>query len=242
MLLRAAISILAFCAGFLGMSISADEPGDPINGQKLFGACVACHSMERGRHMTGPSLASIWGRQAGTIEGFARYSDPLKQSEIVWDDVALDAWIANPNKFIPGNRMTFRGLPDERQRRDLIAYLRLASDQGQPSNGQQSQGIPQGEIGGMMERTQLLDLNALQTDNQVASISFCGDTYTVTTKTGEIHQIWEFNLRFKTDGSDMGPPAGSPVVIPASMMGDRAFVIFAKPTEISAFIIDGCPQ
>jgi cytochrome c len=52
--------------------------------------------------------------------------------------------------------------------------------------------------------------------------------------------FWEFNLRFKTDSSDKGPEPGHPVLIPASMMGDRAFVIFAAPEEISGFIESKC--
>ena len=70
----------------------------------------------------------------------------------------------------------------------------------------------------------------------------CGDTYTVTVETEEAYEFWEFNLRFKTDGSENGPVAGHPVIIPASMRGDRAFVIFAAPTEISPFIKSECSQ
>jgi len=58
----------------------------------------------------------------------------------------------------------------------------------------------------------------------------------------QAYEFWEFNLRFKTDGSENGPVAGHPVIIPASMRGDRAFVIFAAPTEISPFIKSECPQ
>ena len=77
-------------------------------------------------------------------------------------------------------------------------------------------------------------------DNRVASIRYCGDTYTVGVESGEAHQFWEFNLRFKTDSSDKGPEPGHPVLIPASMIGDRAFVIFAAPEEISGLIESKC--
>jgi cytochrome c len=58
----------------------------------------------------------------------------------------------------------------------------------------------------------------------------------VTTAAGETLPFWEFNLRFKTDSSDKGPRSGQPALLQASMMGDRAFVIFAAPEEISRFI------
>ena len=95
---------------------------------------------------------------------------------------------------------------------------------------------------GTMSQGQILNLKALEASNRVTSISHCGDTYTVTPETGQAYEFWEFNLRFKTDGSEDGPVAGHPVIIPASMRGDRAFVIFAAPTEISAFIKSECPQ
>jgi cytochrome c len=93
----------------------------------------------------------------------------------------------------------------------------------------------------MMAAPELLDLRReVGPNNRITSIRYCGDTYTVAVETGEAHQFWEFNLRFKTDSSDQGPPPGQPVLLPASMMGDRAFVIFAAPDEISAFIEKRC--
>lgn len=242
MLFRAAIGILAFCAGFSSIGSLASEAGDPVKGREVYRACVACHSLEPGEHKTGPSLAGIWGREAGTVPGFARYSDPLKHSGIVWDETTLDAWIADPRTYIPGNRMTFRGLLDDRQRRDLIAFLRQASHEGQSSTTRPSESTSEEGMGGMMQQSEMLDLKSLRTGNHVASIGYCGDTYTVTTETGQVHEIWEFNLRFKTDGSDRGPEPEQPVIIPASMMGDRVFVVFAAPEEISSFIKSDCPQ
>ena len=188
--------------------------------------------------MTGPSLAGIWGRKAGTVEGFTRYSKAIKEAGIIWDEHSLDAWLANPRTFIPNNRMTFRGLPDETQRRDLIAYLRSVSEKEGPSSDQQAESMSEGT----MSQGQILNLKALEANNRITSISHCGDTYTVTVETEEAYEFWEFNLRFKTDGTGNGPVAGHPVIIPASMRGDRAFVIFAAPTEISPFIKSECPQ
>jgi len=235
---RATIGVLAFYVGLWGTSGFASETGDPAKGREVYRACAACHSLAPGRHMTGPSLAEIWGRKAGTVEGFTRYSKAFKQADIIWDESSLDAWLENPKTFIPKNRMTFRGLPDETQRRDLIAYLRSVSEKEGPSSDQQAESMSEGT----MSQGQILNLKALEANNRITSISHCGDTYTVTVETEEAYEFWEFNLRFKTDGTGNGPVAGHPVIIPASMRGDRAFVIFAAPTEISPFIKSECPQ
>ena len=78
--------------------------------------------------------------------------------------------------------------------------------------------------------------------DQVTAISFCDHTYTVKTADGKVSKIWEFNLRFKTDSSELGPRPGEPVIVGAGMQGDRASIVFASPGEISALIRAECPQ
>ena len=75
---------------------------------------------------------------------------------------------------------------------------------------------------------------------QVKAITYCHDTYRVTTDDGKTRAFWERNLRFKTDSSQDGPEKGSPAITPAGMMGDRASVIFAAPEEITRMIEPGC--
>jgi cytochrome c len=75
---------------------------------------------------------------------------------------------------------------------------------------------------------------------QVRSIRYCSDTYTVETADGKSEKVWEFNLRFKTDSSKLGPRPGKPVVLGAGMQGDRASVVFSNPAEISTFIKESC--
>lgn len=99
--------------------------GDLANGQKQFQLCRSCHTItEGGANMTGPNLHGIFGRTAGTVEKF-RYSEPLKASGIVWDGAKLDQWLADPRGFLPGNRMSFMGVKDAKDRVDLIAYLKV---------------------------------------------------------------------------------------------------------------------
>src|SRR5437868_3314268 len=77
------------------------------------------------------------------------------------------------------------------------------------------------------------DLKNAPAEGQMTAISHCGDTYTVKTADSKSNKVWEFNLRFKTDSSALGPQAGRPVIVGAGMQGDRASVVFAAPGEIS---------
>lgn len=98
--------------------------GDSRRGKREFLRCATCHAAEPAEHRNGPSLANVYGRAAGTVEGFGRYSDALKRAGVVWTEEALDAWLRNPKALVPGNTMIMAGIADARVRRDLIAYLR----------------------------------------------------------------------------------------------------------------------
>src|SRR6266446_5366946 len=111
------------------------EPGDAARGQQDFRACAPCHSLEPDRNLTGPSLSGLWGRKAGSLASFSRYSDALGKSGIVWDEKTLDAWVRNPEALVPRNLMLFEGVRDDRARADLIAFLKAASRPGSPLAG-----------------------------------------------------------------------------------------------------------
>jgi cytochrome c len=239
-LLLVAAAAVATLSSVLLPAFGADgAAGDAAHGAQLFRACAACHSLQPDRNMTGPSLAGLWGRKAGSLPSFARYSPALKSSDIVWDERTLDGWLKDPRRDVPGNRMTFPGIKDDRARADLIAFLKEATKPGAappPQTAQQGGGM----MGGMMGGQQAPDLKKLDPDDRVTAITYCRDTYRVTTASGETHEIWERNLRFKTDSSDEGPTKGAPALVGAGMMGDRADVIFAAPEEIGGFIKPGC--
>lgn len=227
---RRVLPAVALCMLFL--SGVASGAGDPKRGAQVFQVCMACHSVKAGEHLTGPSLARIWNYKAGTAEGFLRYSDALKHAGIVWNETTLDKWLANPEQFAPGTSMTFPGVRESKDRRDVIAYLRAVSE------GKASSAEPRRR--GMMMQSGKVNLRKAPPAGQVVSISHCGDTYTMRTADGKTNKVWEFNLRFKTDSSNDGPLPGKPVVVGAGMQGDRASVVFAAPEEISGFIKPAC--
>jgi cytochrome c len=105
---------------------AARAEGDAARGEKRFEECATCHTVERGVNNVGPSLSGLFERKAGEIANF-RYSPALKKSGITWTPQALDTFIADPQKEVPGNRMPFAGMPDAGDRADLIAYLQKAT-------------------------------------------------------------------------------------------------------------------
>ena len=229
---------VTFAALVVGTHMALAQ-GSSARGQRVFSACAACHSLQLGQNMTGPSLAGVWGRKAGSLADFSRYSPALQSSGVVWNDQTLDEWIADPQHLVPGNQMTFAGVKDPRQRSDLIAFLKEAT---QPGASTAQRGGPMGGMGmgGMMGGGQVPDLKHAEPALRVRAISYCKDTYTVTTADGQTHKFWERNLRLKTDSSGEGPEKHAPALIPAGMMGDRADVIFSDPAEISASITGRC--
>ena len=94
-------------------------------------------------------------------------------------------------------------------------------------------------MGQTMSRPKL-DLKDTVLKQQVTAVRYCGDAYFVTLATGKTFTFWEFNLRFKTDSSKDGPPNEQPVSVRGGMTGDRAFVVFSAPEEISTFVKKEC--
>jgi len=84
--------------------------------------CVACHSLEEGKHGVGPSLHDLNNRKAGDVPGF-KFSKVLRTSGVSWNKESLDAYLLNPQKNIPRNRMAFAGLKNNEERQVLVCYL-----------------------------------------------------------------------------------------------------------------------
>ena len=115
---RCAAALLLGCVSAL-----ACAAGDPAEGKEVFESeCSICHAVEAGKTKVGPSLAGIVGRKAGSLEGYV-YSEVLKGSGITWSEQELDNWITNPQKKLPGSKMTYAGEDHADERAAVIAYL-----------------------------------------------------------------------------------------------------------------------
>jgi cytochrome c len=234
--------VIVVLATIVLVSPALAQRSDASRGQQDFRACAPCHSLEPDRNMTGPSLANLWGRKAGGLSSFERYSDALKSSGIIWNDRALDGWLTDPERMVPKNEMPFEGIKDARVRADLLAFLKDATKPGAaPERSAQAQmkGMG-GMMGGMMGGRRDPNLKSLEPGKQVKAITYCHDTYRVITADGKTRPFWERNLRFMTDSSQDGPEKGAPAIMPAGMMGDRAAVIFAAPEEIAKMVESRC--
>ena len=232
--------IIAVIVAIGPLTAALAASGDIAPGQRDFRACAPCHSLEFNRNMTGPSLAGLWGRKAGSLASFERYSDALKSSGIIWDDRSLDAWLTDPQKMVPDNDMPFAGIKDAGVRAHLLAFLREASKPGAQQQMAQQGGMGGGMMGGMMGGGHDPNLKSLEPGKQVKAITYCHDSYRVTTADGKTRAFWERNVRFMTNSSQDGPDKGAPAIMPAGMMGDRAAVIFAAPEEINKMIEAKC--
>ena len=99
---------------------------DAAAGQKVFGKCAACHKVD-GTNATGPHLDGVVGRPVASVEGFG-YSDALKAHGGEWTLEALNQWLSGPKDYIPGNKMSFAGLPKAEDRNNVITYLKSLSN------------------------------------------------------------------------------------------------------------------
>lgn len=124
------LTIWLFGLAFGAAAGAAPAGGDVVRGEQIYTRCFACHALDRDR--TGPRHCGLFGRKAGSVPGFD-YSEAMKKSGIVWNERTLARFLADPAKTVPGTSMGYDGVKDARERTDLIAYLKKAS---QPGSGQ----------------------------------------------------------------------------------------------------------
>ena len=97
---------------------------DAAAGAKVFNQCRACHQVgESAKNLIGPKLNGLFGRKAGSVEGF-NYSQANKDSGITWDEATFTTYIKDPKARIPGTKMVFAGIKNDQQIADLIAFLK----------------------------------------------------------------------------------------------------------------------
>ncbi|GJD36113.1 c-type cytochrome [Methylobacterium aerolatum] len=114
----------AILVALLCTPAGAQDAGDVAAGEKAFAPCKACHNFQK--NGVGPDLKGVVGRKAGTYEGYS-YSAALKNSGLTWDEANLKEWLKNPKAKVPGNKMVFQGISDDKKLTDLIAYLKSQS-------------------------------------------------------------------------------------------------------------------
>ena len=117
--MKQAVLAALFTAAGLGQSYAQDAAA----GEKVFVQCKACHQTgDKAKNAVGPVLNGLFGRKAGSVEGFA-YSNGNKNSGLTWDEATFAEYIKKPKAKIPGTKMVFAGIKDEQKIKDLIAYL-----------------------------------------------------------------------------------------------------------------------
>lgn len=119
---RSALILLALNAG---VALAHAAPGDAGRGAGVFDSqCAECHSLKEGKNKKGPSLFASFGRKAGTVADFV-YSEPMKQSGIVWTADRLAAYLASPKTIVPGGKMKLDEPINQQDIADVIAFLAI---------------------------------------------------------------------------------------------------------------------
>lgn len=218
-------------------SANAAGDGDVVKQiAQIYRACGACHSLKPGIHLSGPSLAGLWGKKAGSVAGFGRYTEVLKKTGVTWDEDTLNAWLANPQAMAPGTTMMFRGIENDQTRNKLIAFLRMATAEGGAKKVVEEGLIPEELAEGQTPQS----LKEIGPKQQIVAIRHCGDAYHVTTAEGEAYPFWETNVRLKIDTSVRGPAQGRPVLLRSGMAGDRVSVVFSSLDSLRTVLIEKC--
>jgi nitrite reductase (NO-forming) len=125
-----------------GNDAQAPASGAIADGKRVFSKCQACHSLTPGKIGVGPSLAGIVGKPSGSSPEF-NYSEAMRQTHLVWDAKTLDAYLTDPQKVVPGNRMPFPGLKADHDRADLIAFLESIQNAGTAATSPPASPTPQ---------------------------------------------------------------------------------------------------
>jgi cytochrome c len=137
---KAVVGIVATLT-LLGQSALAETAGDPVAGEKSFRKCLMCHTIGEGAvHRTGPELNNVFGRVAGTDNGF-KYSEAMiaaGKNGLVWSPEKLDEFISNPRHLVPKTKMTLASIRDAQERANIVAYVARFSAPA-PQSGEAAQ-------------------------------------------------------------------------------------------------------
>ncbi len=226
----------AILLAFAGTATAEGTAEMAKQGATAYRICSACHSLQPGVHLSGPSLAGLWGKKAASAEDYGRYTEALTKENLVWGEDTLNAWLSDPQAMVPGTTMTFRGVEKDETRTNLIAFLREAMAEGGAVKVVKDGLIPESMALGPIPP----DLSSVGANQRVKVIRHCRDAYYVTTADGAEFPFWETNVRIKTDTSARGPKKGEPVLLRSGMAGDRVSVVFSSLAEIQQLVTENC--
>lgn len=109
---------------------AAAQAQDVAAGEKSFNKCRSCHQVgETAKNTVGPTLNGLFGRKSGSVAGYS-YSDANKNSGLTWDDAVFTDYIKDPKSKIPGTKMSFSGIKNEQEIKDLTAFLKQYAADG----------------------------------------------------------------------------------------------------------------
>jgi cytochrome c len=127
--------------GLVALASGQAHAQDAASGEKIFAQCKACHQIgANAKNGVGPVLNGLFGRKAGTIEGY-NYSPANKNSGLTWDEATFREYIKDPKAKIPGTKMIYPGLKDDKRIDDLVAYLKQFGPTGEKTAGLSSSGV-----------------------------------------------------------------------------------------------------
>lgn len=118
------VMMFAAVLALVGITIGQAQAQDAAAGEKVFAVCKACHQIgETAKNGVGPELNGLIGRHSGSVAGY-NYSAANKNSGLTWDEATFREYIKDPKAKVPGTKMVFAGLKDEKKIDDLIAFLK----------------------------------------------------------------------------------------------------------------------
>ena len=127
--MKSSIILASLAAIAFSVTTHAAEP-DVDKGKKVFKKCKACHEVEKEKNKVGPHLINLFGRTAGALDGY-KFSKAMKKKGadegLVWNDETLDGYLKKPKDYVKGTKMAFPGLKKEKDRVNIIAYLKTFS-------------------------------------------------------------------------------------------------------------------
>jgi cytochrome c len=124
------VKVIGIAMVALAASVGAAAAQDAAAGEKVFAKCKICHQVGEGaKNGVGPVLNGVFGRKAGSEEGY-NYSTANKSSGLTWDEATLKQYLKNPRAMVPGTKMIFPGISNEKDVDDVIAYLKQFAPDG----------------------------------------------------------------------------------------------------------------